>query len=452
MTTSSATIGGPTRWSLREVRAQVAAATQAVAALRELLWQAGGSELPDLLTEVDTLSAAAAGARVAVVTEAHTRGEISGSQAGSATQWIRAHAPTLAAHEAGHLAAVVRTCTSPSRRAELAPVLDGATSGQLAVPVAARVLREFDSLAPDLLPDARPTVLEGLVSLGRDHGVTAVRALRPRLLAEYGSDGRLQQEQDRAAYRICLSTPVGSDVEGWVYRLTTDAEGKAVIEAALTPLTRPQAEAGQPDPRPMSRRRGEALVQLVCRAVRAATAVTTGGNPASVSGIKSTVLVTMDLQSLTSQLGAATTIGPLGDPTLLAPETVRRLACDGGIIPIVLGSVGEVLDVGREHRLVPPALLKVLWQRDRTCTFPGCDLPGWFADAHHIRHWADHGATSVDNLTLLCGRHHTIVHRDRLTAGVVDGRIVWDTTVGSLDRHPPPPQPAHPPRGPTGCG
>ena len=43
--------------------------------------------------------------------------------------------------------------------------------------------------------------------------------------------------------------------------------------------------------------------------------------------------------------------------------------------------------------------------------------PNW-CDAHHVRHWADGGHTTLTNLTLLCAHHHTWVHQRDLTATI----------------------------------
>lgn len=117
--------------------------------------------------------------------------------------------------------------------------------------------------------------------------------------------------------------------------------------------------------------------------------------------------------------------------TLLAPETVRRLACDASIIPVVLGSRGEVLDFGLERRLFTPAQTKRLWLRDGECTFPGCSAPGHWCQAHHLVHWADFGPTDLDS------HHHTTVHTRRLAGTLVRDdqgeRVEWDLTRGSYD-------------------
>ncbi len=133
--------------------------------------------------------------------------------------------------------------------------------------------------------------------------------------------------------------------------------------------------------------------------------------------------------------GVGVTIGGLDAGTLLGPQTVRRMACDAGILPVVLGARGEILDVGRVERLFTPAQVRALWLRDRHCTFPGCRIPATWCDAHHLTHWADGGPTDLGNAALLCGRHHTIVHRDRLVGTVTADGVVWDRAPGSYDRH-----------------
>ena len=115
------------------------------------------------------------------------------------------------------------------------------------------------------------------------------------------------------------------------------------------------------------------------------------------------------------------------DGTVLSPQTVRRLACDASIIPMVLGTRGQPLDVGRTKRLVTPALLAALWARDKACTFPGCGRPPQWTDAHHVRHWVDGGPTALLNLALLCAHHHTWVHQHDLTATVTAYYVTWRT-------------------------
>jgi hypothetical protein len=115
------------------------------------------------------------------------------------------------------------------------------------------------------------------------------------------------------------------------------------------------------------------------------------------------------------------------------------MACDADIVPVVLGSDGEVVDLGRATRLFTRGQRRMLWHRDRRCTFLGCTAPASWTQAHHIVHWADGGSSDLENATLLCQRHHTLVHDRRLIATVHSpdehGRCVtWDLTPGSYDR------------------
>jgi hypothetical protein len=74
------------------------------------------------------------------------------------------------------------------------------------------------------------------------------------------------------------------------------------------------------------------------------------------------------------------------------------------------GADGSVLDVGRRTRAIPPALRRALHARDRGCRFPGCAVR--HVQGHHLQHWANGGPTRLDNLALLCRRHHRAVHEE----------------------------------------
>jgi hypothetical protein len=94
----------------------------------------------------------------------------------------------------------------------------------------------------------------------------------------------------------------------------------------------------------------------------------------------------------------------------VSAETSRRLSCDAGVVHW-LDNKGEPLSVGRKTRTIPPAIRRALRRRDSGCRFPGCTCSR-FVDAHHIKHWADGGETGMNNLVLLCRRHHRMVHED----------------------------------------
>ena len=101
------------------------------------------------------------------------------------------------------------------------------------------------------------------------------------------------------------------------------------------------------------------------------------------------------------------------DGLRVSTETARRMACNAGRVVMRHAGDGSVLDVGRKTRTIPPALRRALLARDRQCRFPGCNARR--CDAHHVEHWADGGATRLDNLVLLCRRHHRAVHEEGFT-------------------------------------
>ncbi len=92
----------------------------------------------------------------------------------------------------------------------------------------------------------------------------------------------------------------------------------------------------------------------------------------------------------------------------VSTETSQRLACDASLVHMRHDAEGDVIDVGRKTRTIPPSIRRALAARDTCCRFPGCTSRR--CDAHHVEHWADGGATRLDNLVLLCRRHHRAVH------------------------------------------
>ncbi|MGH2724488.1 MAG: DUF222 domain-containing protein [Actinomycetota bacterium] len=173
-------------------------------------------------------------------------------------------------------------------------------------------------------------------------------------------------------------------------------EQGAVLEAALHRRSERVAVAGHPAD-PAGARLADALVEL-------ATEPKAGAAPAP------TVVVHADARALT---GREAPEGPWLAETesgrRLPPEAIRRLACDGRI-EWVLEDGGRPVGMGRRGRAVPGALLRVLRHRDgAACRFPGCERKRWL-NAHHLVHWADGAPTSLDNLVLLCGAHHRLIH------------------------------------------
>jgi hypothetical protein len=181
-----------------------------------------------------------------------------------------------------------------------------------------------------------------------------------------------------------------------------DPESGHVISTALHSMTDP-ANLDREDTRSAPQRNADALTDTGGFFLEHNDSVETSG------GEKPHITVTVDYQILNRELE----LPPEIDGVAADPETLRRLTCDAGIIPMVLGSDSEVLDVGRKTRTIPGAVRRALDHRNGGCTWKGCVAPASWTDAHHIVHWADGGATSLDNLVLLCRRHHTATHEGK---------------------------------------
>jgi uncharacterized protein DUF222/HNH endonuclease len=173
---------------------------------------------------------------------------------------------------------------------------------------------------------------------------------------------------------------------------TFDPEGGAAIMTKLNHLAR---RSGAHDYRNREKRFADALVEL-----------------ASGGGAQAQIQVTTSLETLLGHVGA-----PAADMELcslpISSKTVERLACDCSVTRILLGSDSMVIDVGRARRTVSGPARKALKVRDRGCTWPDCERPASWTSGHHLKHWFHGGTNEPDNLTLLCYRHHWMVHEGR---------------------------------------
>lgn len=205
------------------------------------------------------------------------------------------------------------------------------------------------------------------------------------------------------------------------------AEGRLRERADGPPATDAEELGAEPVigvPRPAAgARRADALLWLVEQAVAGGAEEAGAGSSTSCE-----VVVHVDAATLSGEQGpderpVVGAVAVVEDGPPVAPETIRRLCCDAGIRPAVVGADGEVLDVGRRTRAIPPAIRRALRIRDEGCRFPGCDRTRWL-QAHHVEHWAHGGATRLSNLVMLCHHHHQLVHEGGFTLALDDDGAV----------------------------
>jgi 5-methylcytosine-specific restriction protein A len=136
------------------------------------------------------------------------------------------------------------------------------------------------------------------------------------------------------------------------------------------------------------------------------------------AGVSPHLTVTLSYETLKKGLrgGSLTATG-----CRIGPREIRRLACTAELIPLVLGSKSEPLDVGHIHRHATRYQRAALNERDHGCAHPGCTTPAKHCAPHHIEHWINGGPTNLNNLVLLCRTHHRMIHHAGWTVRIHDG-------------------------------
>ncbi|HYY10305.1 MAG TPA: HNH endonuclease signature motif containing protein, partial [Kineosporiaceae bacterium] len=119
---------------------------------------------------------------------------------------------------------------------------------------------------------------------------------------------------------------------------------------------------------------------------------------------------------------------------LVDHTTFELLTCNAVVRAALLEPGGALLDLGRRQRLATPTQRTALLARDGGCIIPGCPVPGDACDAHHVIWWSRGGPTDLDNLTLLCPRHHDETHHGDWTIHIRHG-VPWVTPPTWIDRH-----------------
>ncbi|WP_431842551.1 DUF222 domain-containing protein [Calidifontibacter indicus] len=452
--------------------AVVSDALAAVTRLAQLTGNLTDAELTSLARSLALVHQQTEATLVAVTTDAIERGAVYRSTAADATQWVRRlstgesttallGADTVSA--AGPLVPldqpqgsvdawgdelVSRCGLEPSRASRIAkiadavrsplnaPLAEALQSGRINTTIAKTCLDNIDKIKA-VLPDAtREEIYGWLLTLDVGAGAKTIRELTKRILAQYGEEV-LDQAEDAHQKVESLSW---SDEPNGMVRFTADLspdhaeELKQAVDSLAAPSPKSDCcddphhrhtpgpdgtsqKTGEPDPRTAGKRRADALLLLLglgAEAVDADGEIKHRGS--------ATLVVTIDFLVLAGILAG---LGVSDTGTGVTPDTVRQLACDAKILPMVLGSKNQPLNLGRKRRLVEDELRRAVIHRDKHCTYAGCDRPPVMCEVHHVESWWAGGETSLENSALLCSTHHRIVHRDHLTATVTDTGVTW---------------------------
>ncbi|MGC4810512.1 DUF222 domain-containing protein [Micromonospora sp. DT228] len=373
------------------------------------LWGLSDDELLASLDATHVLAQRLATVQLGLVREVDGRGLAVAQGASSTAVWLRERL-RLSGRSARQLVQLAATVDDAP-----AAVRDALLSGAITVEQGRVVAETIAALPVEAGPEVADKATRLLVDWADRFDPTILNRFGERVLTHVAPDladqaelKALQRATERA--EACRHVTLSEQQNGQV-RLSgnLDTETASLLREAIDPLCAP---AGEHDDRSPGQRRADALGE-VCR-----LALRTGHLPDN-GGDRPQLMVTVSLDDLVNGVRA----GTVETGVRLTPGAVRRLACDAGVLPAVLGGDSQVLDVGRQRRLFTGPLRRALVLRDGGCAFPGCDRPPRWCDGHHVRHWADGGATALGNAVLLCGYHHRFVHRSDWTVRIgADGR------------------------------
>ncbi len=296
------------------------------------------------------------------------------------------------------LAPTLSITSQAMRRGELADSQIDTIVGVVNRLPARVTIKDREEAEASLVEHAKRYTAPGLAKVGR------------RIHDHLDPDGPAPSEHENEKPRRELSLHTGTDGR-LNFSGSFDSETGTLFSEILSPLAKPRpAENGTPDQRSVSERNGYALAEAL-------NLIADSGKLPIQGAERPHLTITMTWDMLRDRLGVAYPYS--GAP--ISPEGVRRLACDADIIPMVLGSDSVPLDVGRNERLITPALRKALIARDEGCA--RCGRPPRWTRGHHICHWADGGATCLENCVLLCDRCHRLVHHGGWDVRIVDGIV-----------------------------
>jgi hypothetical protein len=383
------------------------------------MWTCSDADVEALLTLHAQLESVTAAIGHLIVRDADVR-DLAGTAGMTSTrQWLAAKLTITP----GEAKARVKTADMLSRAAKAthAALIAGRVNPEQARTIATGLEQIEPVASAEEFADAEAFFRTEGIGLHAGH----IRRLADHLLATLDPDGTEPAEKARRSRGVTIT-----DLGGGQHRIRGifTAECAALIKAAVDPLAAPKPAVKSPDggvrekdPRTPAQRTHDAIADVVRQYLR-------HGDTGSSHGVRPHLTVTATIQTYQGDSGHPFARTATGKD--LDQATLRRLACDAGMTPVLINALGVPLDVGRERRIVTPAIWKALVARDIGCIGEGCTRPASWCEAHHFPPWEDGGITSVDTCALLCSDEHHRVHHDG-----------WEVRLGP-DGHPemiPPP-------------
>ena len=255
-------------------------------------------------------------------------------------------------------------------------------------------------------------------------GADAAQLVRICREVRRSMDADAAGQADRLLARRGLWSRVREDGMLRIVALLPPEDG-AVVQAALEAVVGsgalPERE-GDPADEPWAARRGDALV-AICEHAQAAAPDGLVAAPDAVQ-----LVVHVDVGVLTGERPDGRC--HLEDGSPLSAAVARRLGCDCEVVAITERD-GLPIDVGRRRRLFTGKQRRALQARDRTCRYPGCQVPARRTRAHHIRPWWMGGQTNLANGLSLCGWHHARLHDGEYRVRWEDGEVRFERPDGT---------------------
>jgi hypothetical protein len=308
---------------------------------------------------------------------------------------------------------------------------EAALRGEVSVEQAAVIIRAVEALPTDLTdPELRRQAEKDLVTFAEQHDPRELRFLGRRILeyrapdvAEEAERRVLEAEERNAA--ASASFVMHPDGHGSMLgRFKIPVPAGEILAKHLNAIAAPKHQAAVPVVEEVAqqqpRDRVSRPLKLGAAFVEYLETRPDRGMPRA-GGVPATIVVTMTLESLLGGEQAAT----LDSGERISAAEARRLGCQAGIIPAVLGGRSQPLDVGRKKRFHTEAQRIAIGLRDRGCCVEGCDWPPAMCHIHHAEtSWDNGGGTSVAKGSMLCPRHHTLAHDSRYQLKTTKNRKV----------------------------